>query len=104
MPETGSSAQNVVAIAQSAKTEGWTEVDLKGLRGGPRGTALLSGNKLTQEMVKVGEVEGVEVVDLHWSVCRMCGKLHHSLMMHILDEDGKVIAISATGYERLRYE
>jgi len=34
----------------------------------------------------------------------MCGKLHHSLMMHILDEEGKVVAISPTAYERKKHE
>jgi hypothetical protein len=55
-------------------------------------------------MVEATGWAGVGVVELHWGVCTMCGTLHHSLMVHIMDAEGILEAISPTEYERMRFE
>jgi hypothetical protein len=107
--ETGSSAQSAEIIGRWEGNEGvergWTGEDLKGrVRDNPKAQALLSGNYLAKEVVKESDRWPADVVYLHWTTCRMCGKLHHSLMMHILDDDDKVVGISPTEYERMRFE
>lgn len=117
--ETGNSAQNVVTTGQSVTIEfevedvplgvmaamiGWTEEDLAGrVKDNARARALLSGNHLAEEVMRASE-DWLVIVYLHWSVCVMCGQLHHSYMMHILDDDGKVVCISPMEYERMKHE
>ena len=91
-------------IGGDEELRGWTEDDLRGkVKDNSRARALLSGNHLAEGITRASE-DWMWVVYLHWSTCVMCGKLHHSLMMHILDEEGKVVAISPTAYERKKHE